>query len=307
MRKENGELEAEESGKGMSQRIRDGDKKDNNWDESFDSTSGYLNPIWDKSISSYQEEFKMEYVDLDEFFTENGMSIPTSDLAAMKASPGPGPGPGPQQLHHHHHHHQATQSQSASAPPAEKPPAQPSVHSPPMPPSLPSPPTQQSLPPFDKPVEIKSEPVSDSDMLYGKLPCENDHHSYRTENDCKVLKVELKFSPADLALANSPGEESFDPKSHTFSEEELKPQPMVKKSRKQFVPDDMKDDRYWARRRKNNLAAKRSRDARRVKENQIALRASFLEKENFTLKKEVDVLRKENSILKIKLSKMEEC
>lgn len=41
----------------------------------------------------------------------------------------------------------------------------------------------------------------------------------------------------------------------------------------------MKDDKYWARRRKNNMAAKRSRDARRVKENQIAMRAAFLEKE----------------------------
>lgn len=54
---------------------------------------------------------------------------------------------------------------------------------------------------------------------------------------------------------------------------------MIKKSRKQFVPDDMKDDKYWARRRKNNMAAKRSRDARRMKENQIALRAGYLEKE----------------------------
>lgn len=41
----------------------------------------------------------------------------------------------------------------------------------------------------------------------------------------------------------------------------------------------MKDDRYWARRRKNNVAAKRSRDARRIKENQIALRANFLDQE----------------------------
>jgi hepatic leukemia factor len=71
----------------------------------------------------------------------------------------------------------------------------------------------------------------------------------------------------------------FDPRTRAFSDEELKPQPMIKKSRKQFVPDDMKDDKYWARRRKNNMAAKRSRDARRMKENQIALRAGFLEKE----------------------------
>lgn len=120
----------------------------------------------------------------------------------------------------------------------------------------------------------------------------------------------------------------FDPRTRAFSDEELKPQPMIKKSRKQvsihtivnilfacsrsiynlqndkdksnsnnnflewcnwicinfhlrlqFVPDDLKDDKYWARRRKNNMAAKRSRDARRMKENQIALRAGFLEKE----------------------------
>lgn len=71
----------------------------------------------------------------------------------------------------------------------------------------------------------------------------------------------------------------FDPRTRVFSDEDLKPQPLIKKSRKQFVPDDLKDDKYWARRRKNNLAAKRSRDARRMKENQIALRAGYLEKE----------------------------
>lgn len=56
----------------------------------------------------------------------------------------------------------------------------------------------------------------------------------------------------------------------------------------QFVPMEMKDDKYWARRRKNNMAAKRSRDARRLKENQIAMRANFLEKE---------VRRKRDSLL----------
>lgn len=64
------------------------------------------------------------------------------------------------------------------------------------------------------------------------------------------------------------------------------------------MPETQKDDRYWARRRKNNVAAKRSREARRVKENQIALRASFLEKENQGLKMTVDHLRSENEKLK---------
>jgi protein giant len=38
---------------------------------------------------------------------------------------------------------------------------------------------------------------------------------------------------------------------------------------------DTKDDAYWERRRKNNEAAKRSRDARRAKEDEIALRYYF--------------------------------
>lgn len=107
----------------------------------------------------------------------------------------------------------------------------------------------------------------------------------------------------------------------------MKPQPMVKKSRKQFVPEDMKDDKYWARRRKNNIAAKRSRDARRQKENQIALRARYLEKEvsrsncwkrrqlykyaliafqNMGLQQEVDQLRQENLELRARLSKYQD-
>lgn len=40
------------------------------------------------------------------------------------------------------------------------------------------------------------------------------------------------------------------------------------------------------------MAAKRSRDARRLKENQIAVRASFLERENAALRQEVAELRK---------------
>jgi len=72
-----------------------------------------------------------------------------------------------------------------------------------------------------------------------------------------------------------------------------------------FVPDGLKDEKYWARRRKNNMAAKRSRDARRMKENQIALRAGFLEKENMGLRQEMERLKKENLALRDRLSKFE--
>lgn len=73
----------------------------------------------------------------------------------------------------------------------------------------------------------------------------------------------------------------------------------------QFVPSDLKDEKYWSRRRKNNLAAKRSRDTRRMKENQIAIRANFLERENDTLKKQLEDSKRETRLLKIKLSRYE--
>lgn len=125
--------------------------------------------------------------------------------------------------------------------------------------------------------------------------------------DPDSIQVPLAYEPdpADLALSSVPGQEIFDPRKRKFSAEELKPQPMIKKARKVFIPEDLKDDRYWARRRKNNIAAKRSRDARRLKENQIAIRAGFLEKENAALRAEVADLRKELGRCKNVLSKYE--
>lgn len=53
------------------------------------------------------------------------------------------------------------------------------------------------------------------------------------------------------------------------------------------------DPAYWEKRRKNNEAAKRSRDARRAKEDEIAIRCAFLEQENVKLRYEVAALREE--------------
>ena len=74
----------------------------------------------------------------------------------------------------------------------------------------------------------------------------------------------------------------------------------------------MQDEQYWDKREKNNMAARRSREARRLKENQIALRAAFLERENSVLKGELEdshfgvtKLQNERDILKRKLSQFE--
>ncbi|CAG5888683.1 unnamed protein product [Menidia menidia] len=148
-------------------------------------------------------------------------------------------------------------------------------------------------------------------------------------NGSSEIMVNFDPDPADLALSSVPGQEAFDPRRHRFTEDELKPQPMIKKARKMLVPDEQKDsyfalsgaatkwtfynslkrqrnecdqpllsvvagdEKYWSRRVKNNEAAKRSRDARRLKENQISVRAAFLERENAALRQEVADMRKE--------------
>lgn len=72
------------------------------------------------------------------------------------------------------------------------------------------------------------------------------------------------------------------------------------------------DDKYWEKREKNNTAARRSREARRLKENQIALRVAHLERENGSLKQtlgsaqfDVTKLANERDLLKRKLSRFE--
>jgi len=125
------------------------------------------------------------------------------------------------------------------------------------------------------------------------------------------LQLDIDFAPEDLALATLPGVD-FDPRERTFDMEELRPQPIIRKRPKVFVSPERKDDKYWENRSKNNVAARRSREARRLKENQIALRAAFLEKENSCLKKQVEEAKFTNAknameleILREKLSKYE--
>ena len=65
-----------------------------------------------------------------------------------------------------------------------------------------------------------------------------------------------------------------------------------------FIPEHMKDNKYWAKRRRNNEAAQISREAKRRKENQIIMRASFLEVENSSLKKDVQKIRESNDVIR---------
>lgn len=63
------------------------------------------------------------------------------------------------------------------------------------------------------------------------------------------------------------------------------------KKRSRPVPDQDKDVVYYEKRARNNESAKRSRDARRTKEQQIQDRVNFLEHENSRLHMENQAIR----------------
>merc|ERR1712083_64581 len=110
------------------------------------------------------------------------------------------------------------------------------------------------------------------------------------------FEEDLSFDDSDLALASVPGQD-FNPSQHSLNVEDLKPQPIVKKRKKITVPEEEKDDKYWSMRAKNNAATKAAREAKRLKENQIVLRAAFLEKDNHRIKVMLENLKVEHTKL----------
>ena len=66
------------------------------------------------------------------------------------------------------------------------------------------------------------------------------------------MEVNFEPDPTDLVLSSVPGGELFNPRKHKFSDEELKPQPMIKKAKKVFVPEERKVGFGYAQHIKNH-------------------------------------------------------
>ncbi|XP_035515522.1 TEF transcription factor, PAR bZIP family member a isoform X2 [Morone saxatilis] len=245
--------------------------------------SAALTPaIWEKTIPYDGENFHLEYMDLEEFLMENG--IPTlPDVDSPKGSP------------------EGSSMKTGTVKAAQKKVTKPASVSPVA--LLPI----QELDKCEQEVVILTK--CDSDIICDvttEVITETDRATPEPISPDEIeVDVNYEPDPTDLVLSSVPGGELFDPRKHKFSEEELKPQPMIKKAKKVFVPEEQKDDKYWQRRKKNNVAAKRSRDARRLKENQITVRAAFLERENAALRTEVAELRKDCSCYKNVASRYE--
>uniref|UniRef100_A0A3Q3KVI6 TEF transcription factor, PAR bZIP family member a n=1 Tax=Mastacembelus armatus TaxID=205130 RepID=A0A3Q3KVI6_9TELE len=235
--------------------------------------SAALTPaIWEKTIPYDGKNFHLEYMDLEEFLMENGISSP--DEVSLKSS-----------LEGDAMQTEKLEAVSSSESEDTETSSVSSVGLLPI----------QELDRCEEEVVIITKSESDITCdVTTEVTTEKDSVTSEPINPDDIeVNVNYEPDPTDLVLSSVPGGELFDPRKHRFTEEELKPQPMIKKAKKVFVPEEQKDEKYWQRRTKNNLAAKRSRDARRLKENQITVRAAFLERENTALRSEVAELRKE--------------
>ncbi|XP_071124590.1 thyrotroph embryonic factor-like isoform X1 [Mytilus edulis] len=252
----------------------------------FDPTSAFLGPnLW--SSADYTDgDISLEYMDLDEFLSENGIPVDLNEASNGSSK--------------------SNDSQVSSPKESDSAPTSTvnikEIQSPQEDDMEDSDSDEESCEEEKKKDVVESGSlldiniefnVAEQDVILSTVPVVQNG-----ERRSPVVEIDFSVEEGEQELVNVPGEETFNPKERKFSEDELKPQPMIKKSRKIFVPDEQKDDKYWCRRKKNNVAAKRSRDARRVKENQIAMRACYLEKCNNTLTAEVQKLKKENAQIK---------
>jgi len=265
--------------------------------------SAYLGPkLWEKPLSLQQfQDDDFFVMNIEEFLEENNLQ---AHFQSPKSSPEPEElsCTSPTSL---------TYSNDKSGQGSVSPPTTPHHHVPLI----------NVRSPAQRPSIIVAPKVTDNSQKRNVLPKGRNEFLYteskrarlerEREEQRKRKEIDIDFAPEDLALATVPGAD-FDPRERAFDVEELKPQPIIRKRPKIFIDDESKDERYWTKRCKNNVAARRSREARRLKENQIALRAAYLERENTSLKKDLEdsnfmnsKLAMERDILKQKLAKYE--
>jgi len=75
------------------------------------------------------------------------------------------------------------------------------------------------------------------------------------------------------------------------------PQDVIKKRPKIPIPDAQKDSKYWERRRRNNEAARRSREFRRQNEMTMHEKLLNFQRENETMRKAIELLIRRNEYL----------
>ena len=243
-----------------------------------------------------QDEFKLEYMDLHDFMMENELPIEDDELMEQLANSGQS-----QQRMQQHQFIGGGGQQRTS--PATSSPHIPVQLVPPQPTS-----SSASNSPFSMNTSGKSSQQQPHHVQQQQHQQHQLHHHHSMEGSPGAHPL-----PGGCSSGRFPGSYDDEMKmratvtsssSSTNGGDLMAPHSMRKRP-KRMVSDENKDAKYWERRRKNNLAAKRSRDLRRIKENQIAYRATLLEKDNRNLSSELNKARAENELLRQRLSKYE--
>ena len=125
------------------------------------------------------------------------------------------------------------------------------------------------VPSYHTPQEWKETKSPDEELKGAKYTVSHDYHGslFHPKNVTSFRAPEVLFHytlPQERKEAKSPDEE-------------------IKRGRPS-VPDEFKDERYWRKRSRNNISAKKSRQAKRARDILIAHKIDKLEKENAMLK-----------------------
>ena len=94
------------------------------------------------------------------------------------------------------------------------------------------------------------------------------------------------------------GEKSFE-KTYVYD-----PKPLTRKTRRALVPDEQKNQKYWIKRMRNNVAARKSREDRRRKELEVLNTMNALQEENQKMKLFINDIVKANEQLVAEMVRM---
>lgn len=105
----------------------------------------------------------------------------------------------------------------------------------------------------------------------------HDHHSHMNSDD----------TPTGLSAGGLNLPSSLDMNNGQFRKKDV----FTQRKQREFIPDSKKDESYWDRRRRNNEAAKRSREKRRLNDMVLEQRVIELSKENHILKAQLTAIQ----------------
>ena len=90
----------------------------------------------------------------------------------------------------------------------------------------------------------------------------------------------------------------LDSENNSYNRPTVKKTTVKKRQDVNYTPEKLKDDKYWDRRQKNSLAAKKWRDGKRRRGEFLLQRLSILEVENICLRLEPSCLQEQNGRIK---------